>query len=120
MNNKDIEKRIEDLERALRSVEGVCYQLVSMTVGFQAKKPPEALYRQWLEECGVNVEMVISAVNRFSSVIPFANFGGDDLPPDEWVLVKGLQTVSGHPEELRPKWWVHPILSQRYREWLLA
>ncbi len=117
MSSKDLEKQIEELERILRATDGTSYSLVSVTVGVQAKRPSVALYKEWLSECKVVTDDLISAVNRFSSTVPLVVFAGNRTPPNDWMLVKGLPSLAANSINGGHRWWVHQILSQRYRQW---
>ncbi len=117
MSSKDLEKQIEELERILRATDGTSYSLVSVTVGVQAKRPSDAICKEWLSECKVITEDLISTVNRFSSTVPLVVFAGNRMPPNDWMLVKGLPSLAGNAINGGHRWWVHQILSQRYKQW---
>ncbi len=112
----DIEKQIAELEKVLRAADGSSYSLVAMTVGFQAKRPSTQICKQWLEECGVVAEDVMSCVNRHSTTVPLVCFANGEMPPDNWLLIKGLQPISGEGDDVA-KWWTHPLINQRFKEW---
>jgi hypothetical protein len=118
MNDRELEKQIEELERALRAADGSSYSLVTITLGVQAKRPPDAMYREWLGECNVIAEDLTSSINRFGSKVPLIIFAKNRVPPNDWVLVNGLQTISAESVGGGHKWWIHPIVNQRYKEWL--
>ena len=111
----EVEKQIEELEKALRAADGSSYAFVSLTVGFQAKRPSAQMCKQWLEECGIVAEDVMSSVNRFSSTVPLVCFSHGSTPPADWLLVKGLKT-----HVVQADWWVHPVINERYKVWASA
>lgn len=117
MNNKEIEQRICDLEKILNAAEGRSYTMVSITLGFQMRKPPQDFYVQWLKECGVIANDLLIFCNRVGSQIPFVGFRDDEEPPPDWLILENVPSGM-EPEGQRPKIWVHPLLIQRFKAWL--
>ena len=116
-SKEDIEKQIAELEKGLRAADGSSYSLVTMTVGFQVKRPSAQVYKQWLEECGIVAEDVMSGVNRHSSTVPLVCFGNREIPPDDWLLIQGVRPISGDSDD-SAKWWAHPLINERFKEWI--
>jgi len=120
MRVNELNAQIEAVEQALKKLQSDALNTAWMIFPVtEAPAPEQPTFQRWLTEAGLPDDVELRCrPGRYSAKTPLLSIPGfSGELPDGWELVEA-EINSPSADRQGAAVWVHPTLTQKYRQWL--
>lgn len=120
MRVNELNAQIEAVEQALKRLQKDALNTAWLVFPFSRGPAPDfTVIQRWLTEAGLPDDTEVRCrPGRYNAATPLLSLPGfSGELPDGWELVEAAISSPASGKKGEPV-WVHPTLTQRYRQWL--